>query len=95
MNELPFEKNIPRTPAEIFQAIDNQSVNQKTGASLIERYGDHRVREALEDIQEKMGIELSEEVGQKMNHIGQLIDEFFQKMIFFDADKHKKGKRKT
>jgi hypothetical protein len=47
LNELPFEKNIPRTPAEIFLAIDNQSINRAVGESLIERYGDCRVMEAI------------------------------------------------
>jgi chemotaxis methyl-accepting protein methylase len=93
MNEFSFEKTYPKTPAEIFRAIDNQSVNRKTGESLIERYGDHRVREALTDIQEKMGIELSEEVGQKLNHIGQLIGEFFEKMIVIYPPSRKKGRK--
>jgi hypothetical protein len=59
MNELPLEKNILKTPAEIFLAIDNQSVNRAAGESLIQRYGDRRVMEAIADLQEKMGIELS------------------------------------
>jgi chemotaxis methyl-accepting protein methylase len=81
MSEPPFEKYCPKTPAQIFRAIDNQSVNRKTGESLIENYGDHRVREALAGLQERMGIELGEEVGQKINHVGQLIDELFETMI--------------
>jgi hypothetical protein len=93
MNKPPSEKAYPKTPAEIFWVIDNQSVNRQTGESLIERYGDHRVREALADIQGKMGIELSEEVGNKINYIGQLIDEFFEKIILiYPPSREKDGK---
>jgi hypothetical protein len=81
MNEIPLDKSYPRTPAEIFQAIDNQSVNRMTGESLIKQYGDRRIREAMAALQEKMGIELTEEVGQMLIHIGQLIDEFYKKAI--------------
>jgi hypothetical protein len=94
MNELPFEKNIPRTPAEIFRAIDNQSVNRIVGESLIKQYGDHRVREVMADLQEKMGIELTEEVGQRLIHIGQLIDEFYEKIIdIYPPPKKRKGEK--
>ncbi|MDR1596319.1 MAG: hypothetical protein LBR99_01310 [Treponema sp.] len=92
MNELPFEKNIPGTPAEIFRAIDNQSVNKRDGEILIKKYGDHQVREAMAGLQEKMGIELTEEVGQMLAHIGQLIDEFYGKMIEICPAK-KKGRK--
>ena len=93
MNELPFEKTYPKTPEEIFGAIDNQSVNRKTGESLIERYGDYRVRETLLDLQEKMGIELSEEAGKRITRIGQLIDEFYGMMIETRPAKKRKGKK--
>jgi chemotaxis methyl-accepting protein methylase len=91
MNEIPFEKYYPKTPAEIFRAIDNQSVNRKTGESLIERYGGHRVREALVSLQEKMGIELSEEVGNRINRVSELVDEFYAKMIVIYPPSRKKG----
>jgi hypothetical protein len=81
LNELPFEKNIPNTPSEIFLVIDNRSVTRKAGESLIKRYGDRRVMEAIADLQEKMGIELIEEVGQRLTYIGELIDEFYEKAI--------------
>jgi hypothetical protein len=90
MNELPFEKNIPNTPSEIFLVIDNRSVNRKAGESLIERYGDRRVMEAIADLQEKMGIELDKEVGQRLTHIGQLIDEFYEKAIEICPEKKKR-----
>ena len=93
MNALPFEKTYPKTPDEIFGAIDNQSVNRKTGESLIERYGDYRVRETLLDLQEKMGIELSEEAGKRIINIGQLIDEFYGMMIEMRPAKKRKGKK--
>jgi hypothetical protein len=92
LNELPFEKSIPQTPSEIFLAIDNQSVNRSVGESLIERYGDRRVIEAIADLQGKMGIELDKEVGQRIVHIGQLIDEFYGKMIEMCPAK-KKGRK--
>jgi hypothetical protein len=94
MNELSFDKNIPRTPAEIFRAIDNQSVNRAVGESLIERYGNHRVREAMTDLQEKIGIELTEEVGQRLIHIGQLIDEFHEKIMDICLPPKKRKRRK-
>jgi hypothetical protein len=92
LNELPFEENIPRTPAEIFLAIDNQSVNRAAGESLIERYGDCRVMEAIADLQGKMRIELSEEIGKRITNIGQLIDKFYGMMIEMRPAK-KKGKK--
>jgi hypothetical protein len=92
LNELPFEKSIPKTPSEIFLAIDNQSVNRSVGESLIERYGDRRVMEAIADLQEKMGIELSEEVGKRIINIGQFIDEFYGMMIKLCPEK-RKGKK--
>lgn len=85
----PSEKTYLKTPAEIFGAIDNQSVNRIVGESLIQQYGDHRVREVMADLQEKMGIELTEEAGQRLAHIGQLIDEFHEKMIDIYATKEK------
>jgi hypothetical protein len=93
MNELPFEKSIPKTPSEIFLAINNQSVNRAVGESLIERYGDRRVMEAITDLQEKMGIELSEEAGKRIINGGQLIDEFYGKMIEMRPVKKRKGKK--
>jgi hypothetical protein len=81
VSEFPFEKYYPKTPAEIFRGIDNQSVNRETAEALIESYGSYRVQEALADLQRKMGIELSEEVGQRINRIGDLIDAFYGKMI--------------
>jgi hypothetical protein len=69
------------TPQSIFRAIDNQSVNRQVGESLIERYGDQCVMKAIADLQEKMGIELSEEIGKRITSIGQLIDEFYGMMI--------------
>jgi hypothetical protein len=94
MNELPFEKKYPKTPAEIFRAIDNQSVNKIVGESLIQQYGDHRVRETITDLQKKMGIELTEEVGQRLIHIGQLIDEFHEKLIdIYPPQKKRKGRK--
>jgi hypothetical protein len=92
MNELPFEKSIPKTPSGIFGVIDNQSVNRAVGESLIERYGDRRVMEAIADLQKKMGIELGEEVGKRIINIGQLIDEFYGMMIEMRQTK-KKGKK--
>jgi hypothetical protein len=93
LNELPFEKNMPKTPSEIFLAIDNQSVNRAAGESLIERYGDRRVIEAIADLQRKMGIELSEEIGKRITNIGQLIDEFYGMMIETRSAKKRKGKK--
>jgi uncharacterized NAD-dependent epimerase/dehydratase family protein len=94
MNELPFEKNISRTPAEIFKTIDNQSVNKIIGESLIRQYGDHRVRETMADLQKKMGIELTEEVGQRINRIEKFIDDFYEKMIEICLpSKKRKGKK--
>jgi hypothetical protein len=94
LNELQFEKNIPETPSEIFQVIDNQSVSRAVGESLIERYGDRRVMEAVAGLQEKMGIELSEETGKRITHIGQLIDEFYGKMIeICPLPRKRKGKK--
>jgi hypothetical protein len=37
----------------------------------------------MADLQEKMGVELTEEVGQRLIHIGQLIDEFHEKIKEF------------
>jgi hypothetical protein len=93
MNEMPFEKDCPRTPEEIFRAIDNQSVNKIVGESLIRQYGDHRAREALEDLQKEMGIELSEEVGQRINRLGKLIDDFYEKMVEIYPSSKKKDKK--
>jgi divalent metal cation (Fe/Co/Zn/Cd) transporter len=93
-NGLPFKKNIPDTPSAIFRAIDNQSVNRQVGEDLIKRYGDRRVMEAIAELQEKMGIELTEEVGQRLTHIRQLIDEFHEKIIdIYPPPKKKKGKK--
>jgi hypothetical protein len=92
LNKLPFEKNTPKTPAEIFRAIDNQSVSREVGESLIERYGDRRVMEAIAALQEKMGIELNKEVGERIVHIGQLIDEFYGMMIEI-CPRKRKGKK--
>jgi hypothetical protein len=74
-------KSILNTPSEIFLAIDNQSVNRVVGESLIERYGDRRVMEAIADLQEKMGIELDKEVGKRIVHTVELIDKLYGKMI--------------
>lgn len=92
MNEL-FEPSVPQTPTEIFRAIDNQSVNGAVGESLIERYGDRRVMEAIAELQEKMGIELDKEVGERIAHLGQLIDEFYGMMIEAYPVKKRKGKK--
>jgi hypothetical protein len=35
----------------------------------------------MAELQGKMGIELTEEVGKRLNHIGLLIDEFHEKII--------------
>jgi hypothetical protein len=88
--ELSFEKN---TPAEIFRMIDNQTVSVKTGEQLIKRYGDRRAMEAVVEYQKSMGVEIEKEIEERINYIGNLIDEFFQKMILVDV-KPKKGKRK-
>jgi hypothetical protein len=93
LNELPFEKTYPKTPAEIFRAIDNQSVNQEAGERLIEKYGDRRAMEVIADLQEKMGIELSEEAGRRITHIGQLIDEFYGMIIETRPAKKRNGKK--
>jgi hypothetical protein len=89
--ELPFEKN---TPADIFRIIDNQTVSVKHGEQLIKRYGDRRAFEAVIEYQKSMGVEIEKEIEERIIRIGNLIDEFFQKIIFLDADKSKKGKRK-
>jgi hypothetical protein len=68
------------TPKEIFQVIDNQSVNRAAGEILIERYGDRRVIEAVAGLQEKTGIELNEEMGKRVARIGQLIDKIYEKI---------------
>jgi hypothetical protein len=81
MSEQLFEENVPITPTGIFGAIDNQSVNRIAGESLIKRYGDLRVKEALADLQIKMGVDINEEAEKRMNRIGQLIDELHVKII--------------
>jgi acyl carrier protein len=47
--------------------------------------------EVIADLQEKMGIELSEEAGRRITHIGQLIDEFYGMII--EKRPAKKGKK--
>jgi hypothetical protein len=91
LNELPFEKSVPQTPSEIFRAIDNRSVNRQAAESLIKRYGDHRVREALADLQENIGIELDKEIGQRIARIGRLIDEFYEKALEIRPSKGRKS----
>jgi hypothetical protein len=81
MNERPLDKKLAKTPAEIFRDIDNQSVNRKDGEDLIKRYGDRRAREESADLQEKMGIEITEEAGKILSRIELLIDGFLEKMI--------------
>jgi hypothetical protein len=89
--ELPFEKN---TPADIFRIINDQTVSARHGEQLIKRHGDRRALEAIIEYQKSMGVEIEKEIEERIFRIGNLIDEFFQKVIFLDADKHKKGKRK-
>jgi hypothetical protein len=89
--ELPFEKN---TPADIFRMIDNQSVSRATGERLIKRYGDRRAFEAVIEYQKNTGVEIEKEIEERIFRIGDLIDEFFQKMIFAGVGKSKKTRRR-
>jgi hypothetical protein len=47
--------------------------------------------EAMADLQERMGVELSEEVGQRINRIEKTINDFYEKMIEIYSHPKKKG----
>jgi len=86
VSELNF--GLPRTPADIFQAIDNQSVNKIDGERIIELYGDQRVREAMASLNLKFGIE--QEVCDTITRIEKLIDVFYEKVIRIGTPKRKR-----
>jgi hypothetical protein len=81
------------TPEEIFRVIDNQSVSVREGELIIQHYGDRRVMEAIADLQERMGIELNEEMGEKIIHIEQLIDAFYEKAIAICPPERRNSKK--
>jgi divalent metal cation (Fe/Co/Zn/Cd) transporter len=89
-----FEPYIIKGAEEVFKVIYNQSVSEDVGKYLIKRYGDQRVMEAMADLQERMGVELSEEVGQRINRIGKLIDELHEKtVVIHPAPKRRKRRQ--
>jgi acyl carrier protein len=49
--------------------------------------------EAIAGLQEEMGIELDKEAGQRIAHIGELIDEFYERVIEIYPEP-RKGKEK-
>jgi hypothetical protein len=83
-------------PAEIFRMIDNQSVSREMGERMIKRYGDRRALESVMECQKTQGIEFDKEIEKHINHIGELLDELYEKTeAALDMTKpHKRRERK-
>jgi hypothetical protein len=81
MSEPPFEKSVPRIPADIFQAIADKSVNRMIGENLIKQYGDRRAMEALIEYQKTQGVELDKEIKQRIFRLEKLLDELYEKSV--------------
>jgi hypothetical protein len=94
IGDFPFD-NFASTPEEIFRVIDNQSVSRIEGISLIERYGWQKAKEAVEEFRKGTGVDLGEEMEERIDRISDLINELYEKTVeaLREIQPPRKGKR--
>jgi hypothetical protein len=69
------------TPEDIFNSIDNQSVNKEMGIKLIEGYGLQCESKAIEKLRNEINIPVSDNAVNLIKRMNAMIDGMFKNIV--------------